>query len=48
MLQNFALTKFPGKVVVDENMATSRTTIATKSSMNWEKYKYIRKKRPHF
>ena len=48
MLQNFALTKFPNKNVLGENMATSRTTQETKSSMEWEKCKYIRKEHPHF
>ena len=48
MLQNFALTKFPDKNVIGENMATSRTTQETKSSMEWEKCEYIRKEHPHF
>ena len=33
MLQIFALTKFPDKNAVDENIATSRTT----RTMKWEK-----------
>ena len=46
MLQNFALTKFPDKNIVNENMATSRTR-ATKSLIKTGKNVIISKKSTH-